>query len=298
MDADIRAEETMMSDIQKECGSQFARKISKMITDIQTSGSLVPAFKSDSEDLNRAQLSIKLIRSGIWPNLTDEPRCNISQCFSKEFDKFVDLYSEKHTGRRITLVKTYSQVEVLYSPDTGDGVQYQVRGSIYQISLLLLFENTSKLSMDTVCEKIGMDKQNIEILVQSMKRLVFISDSDSKSVILDTNFKSKTRKVKLSVIRKWFKPKSLDVRDEDEEGKLHDHILERERRNETEATIMRIMKASLQIDLKILFSTVQDHMKHRFVPSMNFVMKCVDALIERDYLKRSDRDRKILIYVA
>lgn len=73
--------------------------------------------------------------------------------------------------------------------------------------------------------------------------------------------------------------------------------VEEDRKHEIEAAIVRIMKARRQMSHTNLISEVTDQLKSRFMPSPVIIKKRIEALIEREYLARTD-DRRMYTYVA
>ena len=65
-----------------------------------------------------------------------------------------------------------------------------------------------------------------------------------------------------------------------------------------EATIVRIMKARKSLAHNLLVAEVIEQLKSRFVPTPQMIKQRIESLLERDYLARSDDDRKVYHYLA
>ncbi|KAL8600011.1 Cullin-3A [Nucella lapillus] len=58
------------------------------------------------------------------------------------------------------------------------------------------------------------------------------------------------------------------------------------------------MKARKKLQHNVLVTEVTEMLKPRFLPSPVVIKKRIEGLIEREYLARSQEDRKIYTYVA
>ena len=85
----------------------------------------------------------------------------------------------------------------------------------------------------------------------------------------------------------------LDFKDEqqDEEMRQAKDKFENDRRHEVDAAIIRIMKGRQQLDHSELVAELNAQLRHRFIPTMDMVKKCIEGLISKDYISRSDENR-------
>merc|ERR1712130_792603 len=74
--------------------------------------------------------------------------------------------------------------------------------------------------------------------------------------------------------------------------------VDEDRKHEIEACIVRIMKSRKQLQHNQLVTEVVEQLNKRFQPSPLIIKKRIEGLIEREYMKRSDHDRKLYIYLA
>ena len=92
--------------------------------------------------------------------------------------------------------------------------------------------------------------------------------------------------------------------------------VDEDRKHEIEACIVSIMKSRKQLDHNQLVSEIVEQLNKRFQPSPLIIKKRIElryfyvltlqilnsiqfqGLIEREYRKRSDHDRKLYIYLA
>eukprot|EP00611_Tribonema_gayanum_P003660 TRINITY_DN128_c5_g3_i3.p5 TRINITY_DN128_c5_g3~~TRINITY_DN128_c5_g3_i3.p5 ORF type:complete len:118 (-),score=68.99 TRINITY_DN128_c5_g3_i3:518-871(-) len=74
--------------------------------------------------------------------------------------------------------------------------------------------------------------------------------------------------------------------------------VQRDRQNMVEAAIVRIMKARKALGHNALVAEVTKQLQNRFNPAPVFIKKRIEALIERDYLQRDEKDRRTYVYLA
>lgn len=72
--------------------------------------------------------------------------------------------------------------------------------------------------------------------------------------------------------------------------------VEEDRRIFLQAAIVRIMKSRQILSHQQLVQEVIDQTRSRFAPSVPMIKKCIEQLLEKQYLDRQDRDR--YVYVA
>jgi cullin 3 len=83
-----------------------------------------------------------------------------------------------------------------------------------------------------------------------------------------------------------------------EESKETDERLDKERSQVIEAALVRIMKNRKQMLHSELVNEVTAQLSRRFTPKTTMVKLAMERLIEREYLERDDKDRKLLRYLV
>uniref|UniRef100_H2XUY6 Cullin neddylation domain-containing protein n=2 Tax=Ciona intestinalis TaxID=7719 RepID=H2XUY6_CIOIN len=108
---------------------------------------------------------------------------------------------------------------------------------------------------------------------------------------VNDNFSSKLHRVKIQTV-------AQKQGESDPERKETRTKVQEDRRHEIEAAIVRIMKSRKEMQHNLLIAEVTSQLKHRFLPSPVIIKRRIESLIEREYLSRSNTDRKVYIYVA
>ncbi|CAF4268675.1 unnamed protein product [Adineta steineri] len=168
--------------------------------------------------------------------------------------------------------------------------------------LLLLFNHELNLTVERIQDKTQIElKLLLEILLSLLKnKLLICTDihedelvaSNIKinySIRLATDFKSKKLRINLNVPLKSVERKDIDS---------FYRTIEEDRKMIIQATIVRIMKARQTLKHTILMQEVIQQLSSRFKPQIPLIKKCIDILIEKEYLERQSDQNDILRYLA
>jgi hypothetical protein len=74
--------------------------------------------------------------------------------------------------------------------------------------------------------------------------------------------------------------------------------LTRQREFEIDAAVIRLMKASQRLEWNHLQVRIVEALADRFLPETPMVKRRIESLIQRDFLRRDERNQKLLFYVA
>merc|ERR1719220_2584251 len=74
--------------------------------------------------------------------------------------------------------------------------------------------------------------------------------------------------------------------------------VEEDRNHLVEAVVVRIMKSRKTLEHNQLVMEVTRHLTSRFQPSPTLIKQRIEKLIEREYLERSQQDRRVYNYLA
>ncbi|CAJ0569116.1 unnamed protein product, partial [Mesorhabditis spiculigera] len=81
------------------------------------------------------------------------------------------------------------------------------------------------------------------------------------------------------------------------EPELPDQLTD-DRKHEVECAVVRVMKARKTLDHSSLVMQVAEQVAKRFIPTPALIKQRIEALIERDYLVRDNKDPRIYSYVS
>jgi len=172
----------------------------------------------------------------------------------------------------------------------------------YQMVLLLMFNTRDKITYDEMKAETSIPERELtralqplsigrptqRILVKTPKSKEF---EPSHTFHINETFSSALYRIKVqqaSARQGEAEPERNETRKKVDEDRKH----------EIEACIVRIMKSRKQLNHNQLVSEVVEQLNKRFQPSPLIIKKRIEGLIEREYMKRSDHDRKMYIYLA
>jgi cullin 3 len=309
----------MISKLKSECGCQFTSKLEGMFKDMTLSNTVNEEFRShlqNVKNLNGIDLSVRVLTTGFWPGQNAPPPINLPRVPMQAFDVFKNFYLAKHSGRILTLQPSAGTADLNALFFGGKKKEGEEEGgaegvkpkkhilcvNTYQMVLLLMFNTRDKVTYEEMREEtlipdreltralqpLSVGKTSQRILVKTPKTKE-IEPSHSFSV--NEAFQSQFHRVKIqqaSARQGEAEPERNETRKKVDEDRKH----------EIEACIVRIMKSRKQLNHNQLVTEVVEQLNKRFQPSPLIIKKRIEGLIEREYMKRADHERKLYIYLA
>lgn len=329
------SEKNMISKLKTECGCQFTSKLEGMFKDMAISNSTMDEFKSHCNNsgahLHGVDLSVRVLTTGFWPTQSTPFKTILPSAPRSAFEVFKKFYLAKHSGRQLNLQAQLGWADLnavfygikreepdpvqmpntKYLNDPGAEPHTQltqnpprkhiISVSTHQMCILMLYNERDSFSYQELANRtqipdkdlsralmsLAMGKQNQRILIKSPKTKEIEPDH---IFTVNDSFTSKLFRVKIQAIacRGESEPERKETRSKVDEDRKH----------EIEAAIVRIMKARKQMSHSSLVNEVTEQLRTRFMPSPVIIKKRIEALIEREYLARTDMDRKTYTYVA
>ncbi|KIY72339.1 Cullin-domain-containing protein [Cylindrobasidium torrendii FP15055 ss-10] len=296
------AERGMLAKLKIECGTQFTQKLEGMFHDMKVSSDTMEAYKQhlNAPGINQPDVEMSVIvgTSTFWPISQTAMDIIIPPILETSRKHFEQFYFSRHSGRRLTWQYGLGNADVKVAFNSR---KHELNVSTYALIILLLFEGLPEgefLEYQEIRDRTGIDAPELKRNLQSLACARFkvlrkhpagrdVDDRDSFS--FNSDFHDKMQKIKISTV-------SSKVESSSERKETMDRVDE-ERNFQTEACIVRVMKARKTMSYTQLINEVTPLLAQRFQPNPADIKKRLESLIERDYLERCP-DKKSYNYVA
>lgn len=296
-------EGTMIGKLKSACGYEYTSKLQRMFTDMSVSRDLLERFKNHLEEGGNKNIGVDfnvlVLATGSWPLQPPSTNFTIPKDLLACEQLFVKFYQAQHSGRKLNWLHQLSKGEIR----GRYGKKYTFVTSTYQMGVLLQFNSNDKMNTNDLQIATQLtDSALIATLLSLLKTKVLKSNAPApaspeedpkidKETMFQVNlmFKSKRAKVNINVpIRQ--------VREQD--NKETHKAVEEDRKLQIQAAIVRIMKARKRLQHSALISEVISQLQNRFKPRVAVIKKCIDILIEKEYLERVEGQKDMYSYVA
>ncbi|KAH3666136.1 hypothetical protein OGAPHI_004325 [Ogataea philodendri] len=306
-------EMNMITKLKQEIGSSFTSKFEGMFKDIKISQDLSSDFNvsiAGDEEIKRIngrklELDTSILTTSFWPMPINKTLVEVQYPSELELLKlrFESFYNTKYSGRNLTWAPNFGTVDIrMHYPKKS----YEVNMSTYAAIILLSCFNESSEKQEYTFEEIynitRIPKPDLIRHLQSisvasrtrlLKKTPMSKDVNPEDVFsVNDQFKSPQTKIKVLTVSSGSK-----VEDDTQRSETMDAI-NKSRILETEAAVVRIMKARRQSSHQELVNEVIRQLINRFKPQPSFIKQRIEELIEKEYLARSEDARDVYHYLA
>ncbi|KAG8716376.1 Cullin-3 [Ceratobasidium sp. 395] len=304
---DDEAEREMLGKLKVECGFAFTQKLEGMFHDIRLSGELTESFRAfvqritDGDDATTTiDMHTSVLTSTFWPitHTTSLSNCIMPPVVAKSIANFERFYHAKHNGRRLAWQPGYGSADIKVAFKTR---KHELNVSTLAMVVLLAFGDTDideELGYDEIKTATGIPDQELQRYLQSLacaKYKILRKHPASRNVnptdtfSFNYEFTAPLQRIKIQTVAS--KAETTEERRDTEEK------VEEERKLQTEACIVRVMKDRKRMLHNDLVTEVTKQLSTRFHPVPAAIKKRIEALIEKEYLERGE-DKKSYNYLA
>lgn len=308
------AETTMISKLKEACGFEYTNKLQRMFQDMQISKDLNSNYADwldqtfeSAERKAFVDASYNILGTGFWPLSPPTTTFTPPQLVVQTYERFTRFYNNKHQGRKLSWLwhLCKGEMKANYCKVAGQKVSPTFQVSTYQMAILLPFNDQDTVSYDEIAELTKLDKQTLDPSISVfIKAKVLIAEPEgakpeSGTVYkLNTGFKSKKVKINFNIaIKGEQKQEAEDTHktiEEDRKLLMQVCIKLKHFLSSTQLTrqsaIVRIMKSRKKMKHQQLVSETIQQIKNRFMPRVPDIKKCIDILLEKEYLERLEGD--------
>ncbi|KAG5720239.1 Cullin-3 [Termitomyces sp. T112] len=294
------AERGMLAKLKVECGFQFTQKLEGMFHDMKISVETMEAYKTHLAKTTAPEidLSVIVMTSTFWPIPQTVPPCSFTPDMVKTCKSFEQFYLSRHSGRRLTWLPSQGSADVRVAFDAS---KIELNVSTYALVILLQFQGLAFdafLTYSELRDATNIVESELQRNLQSLacaKYKILKKHPPGRDIEKDdifsfnAGFTSNLRKIKVGTV-------VSRVESGEERKETRDRIDE-ERRHQTDACIVRIMKNRKHMAHNDLINEVTRQLSGRFHPDPLSIKKRIEGLIEREYLERCE-NRKFYNYCA
>lgn len=285
-------EGVMIEKLKGACGYEYTAKLQRMFTDVSLSRDLNDEFKS-AHQVPVRDFSAMILAMGSWPLQAPVTAFNLPVPLQECLDTFKTFYLKKHTGRKLTWLHQHCKGEL--SSKGMFSKPYQLHSSAYQIGILLQFNDKDKCTYDGLKESSGLSEELLQRTLRVLCRTRVLASAPSMlkkneqgqvevttpgsghKFAVNKALKSKNIKVNINVPEKAEKAK---------QDKVTEAVIQEDRKLHMQAAIVRVMKMRKELQHNVLITEVIKLLQNRFKPSVTMIKRCIDSLIEKEYLER------------
>jgi len=285
----------MISKLKQNCGYEYTAKLARMFNDISISKELLENFKQNgSKEIGKVDFSVLVLATGSWPLQPPSTNFTIPKDLEKCENAFRKYYQHQYQGRKLNWLMQFSKGELktLY---VGGKAGYLFQCSTYQMGVLLQFNEKEELTTEEIAAGTSLTKGALTATLATLLKTRVMNMDPQGTITATTKFS----------LNKHFKSKrprvQINVRSQPEQEKENEEThkgIEEDRKVLIQASIVRIMKMRKELKHGALMAEVISQLQGRFKPKVSVIKKCIDALLEKEYLGRVENQKDVYRYLA
>lgn len=256
-------EKSMISRLKAECGSQYTQKLEGMIKDIEVSEEMSKDFQTSDirmESKIKIDMDINILTTGFWPSFQPVD-AKLPTEMSEMQNLFNKFYTMKHNGRHLIWINTHGSC-VVRTPFSFKSGKIELTASVFQVVVLLLFNDTEKMTYNEIKSATGISDENeLKRTLQSLcmgKYRALLKEPATKSFEddhifkLNNNFKANKRRIVIN---------QFQMRETTQEQIKTKEKVFLDRQYQVDAAIVRIMKTRKKLTHTELLTELYNQLK-------------------------------------
>lgn len=282
------AERNMLTRLRGECGSNFTHNLEQMFKDQELAKDEMDSYKQWSDGAGvKVDLHVMVLSAAAWPTYGDV-RLNLPDEVATQMERFDGHYRNKHTGRVLTWKHSLAHCSLKAALPRG---AKELLVSASQAVTLMVFNavpDDGFLTYDQLSTATGLQGDELDRTLQSLacgKARVLAKHPRGRDVrptdtfTLNRAFTDAKYRVKINQIQ---------LRETKEENQATHESIIQDRRFETQAAIVRIMKSRKSMGHAELVAEVINLTKKRGSVEPAAIKKEIESLIDKEYIERTD----------
>lgn len=295
MSHSMDAEESMINKLKQACGYEFTNKLHRMFTDMSVSNDHNAGFHSHmiSNSIKMdMSFTVMILQAGAWPiSATQAFPFRIPQELEHAITTFDAYYAGKFSGRKLTWLHNYCHGELKFNYLKKP---YIVNMASYLMGALLCFNTGPIQHFSEISTATGLPEKellrHLTALIEAKIITVQGEPGPQSSFFLNMSYSNKRTKFKITV--------AMAQKDSPQDVEQTHTAVDEDRKMFLQAAIVRVMKARKSLKHNVLIQEVISQSTHRFHPNISLIKKCIEQLIDKQYLERSPSAPDEYQYVA
>ena len=307
-------EKKLISKLKQESGVNYVSKMTQMMSDLDKNKKEIDEYKSTSHRgvPNGIKFNVQVVSQSAWEiNKKAMEKIELPKFLSACIDDFENFYYRKHSGQKLMWCLGLSKIDIQYLCFKNKNIS---TSTLPQFLILLQLEKYNTLTLSKLSEILGC---HINTILTDISGLVFNPSFNphgqkEKGLILGT-FNEKTKEFKdtdeisfnksFTFGRQKFQTLPLLLKKsaaETKETELEEaQITKRYQDNILQATITRIMKSRIgQKTTHVWLVNEASKQIDLFRAQPQQIKENIEKLIEKNIMKRDDKDRTCYNYIA
>jgi cullin-4 len=274
------AERTMLAKLKNECGSSFTHNLEQMFKDQELARDEMIGYKQSLLNSGKPpslDLQVSVLSSAAWPTYPDVD-VKLPADVATEIEKYDRHYKHKHSGRKLAWKHALAHSVVKATFNKGSK---ELLVSAFQAIVLVLFNSLptpdSPLSYSTILTSTGLPPAELQRTLQSLACAKFriltktpkgrdVNPTDTFTV--NANFWDPKYRIKINQIQ---------LKETKEENKETHERVYQDRQYETQAAIVRIMKARKEISHSELIAEVIGQTRKRGMVEVGEIKRNIES---------------------
>ena len=240
------AERNMLTKLRGECGSNFTHNLEQMFKDQELGKDEMEAYKQWSaanlDGKPPVDLQVMILSASAWPTYPDV-RLNLPDNVARQIERFDKHYANKHTGRVLTWKHSLAHCSIKATFPKGPK---ELLVSAFQAVVLMMFNDEPAdgfYTYDQISTATGLQSGDLDRTLQSLacgKARVLTKHPKGRDVkptdtfTFNKGFTDPKYRVKINQIQ---------LKETKEDNKATHERIAQDRRFETQAAIVRVMKS-------------------------------------------------------
>lgn len=278
-------------------GPSSTANIENMFKDMQISKDINHRFRKEFQGI---PTQVNVVRNNFWPtSVTKEKVVSLPPVLDDAKCAFETYYLSQTSGRKLRWNMGFCTAELALRVAAG---VYSVTVNVGTLAVLMLFKGNERLTIQEVSERTRLDLAELEKIVPPLvfaprSRLLLKEPADRKILPTDTlsfnvAFSSSTPRIRIMNVSGTSR---ADAEKQRQEVSME---VRGDRSMAVQAAIVRVMKARQEVSHALLVEQVSAMLSRQFKATPASIKREIGELIDTEYLRRSENDPSLYIYIS